>query len=121
MHGGIHRVPGTGQGTTESALIFDSYDRNFEWCDYWLEGIARDRMLDGYPPEISQRNPNEGRRAGTLQLMKPDFALDDVCDERGTASISATWDYAADKARNTTSGSSAMTFSSTFAAPLGAY
>jgi len=51
--------PRTGHVTTEPKLIADAYDRNLEWFNFWLMGIATDRMLKRYGP-----SPTSEWRAG---------------------------------------------------------
>lgn len=42
--------PRSGHGWTEPRLILDSYRRNLEWFDYWVNGSASERMLNRYGP-----------------------------------------------------------------------
>jgi len=47
--------PRTAHNTSEPELIADSYRRNLEWFDFWLKGIASDRMLERYGPARNLR------------------------------------------------------------------
>jgi dipeptidyl aminopeptidase/acylaminoacyl peptidase len=40
--------PRSGHGWSEPALIADSYRRNLEWFDYWVRGVATERMARRY-------------------------------------------------------------------------
>ncbi len=42
--------PRSGHGLREPALLHDQYARTLEWMDYWVRGIASDRMLKRYGP-----------------------------------------------------------------------
>jgi dipeptidyl aminopeptidase/acylaminoacyl peptidase len=50
--------PRTGHITSEPKLIADAYRRNLEWFDYWLKGIATERMQKRYGlPPIARESP----------------------------------------------------------------
>jgi dipeptidyl aminopeptidase/acylaminoacyl peptidase len=57
-------LPRTGHNTREPKLIEDSYRRNLEWFDYWLKGVATDRMRERY-------GPHDGKEGGHYTHLMP--------------------------------------------------